>query len=280
MKTILAPTNFSAISLNAVNYAADLARVINARLCLMHIFPMTMAFSEVPAPANSLMEMEEEAEEQMQQLKEKIHNRTGGKVDIDTEVHTGYVINEVENFCEKLQPYAVVVGAETAGSLERFFLGGRTTGAIKELNCPVIVVPPGAKFTSIQKIGLACDFRNVVQTIPAAEIKNLVQAFKAELHIIHVNESAGAVFNPDMIAETGWLQEMLGELKPKYHFLKYSKTEEMEHQVCEFAENNKLDLLIVIPKKHNLAGRLFKHSHSKQMVLQAHVPVLTVHEQY
>ena len=36
MKTILAPTNFSALSLNAVNYAADLARIIGARL--YHVF--------------------------------------------------------------------------------------------------------------------------------------------------------------------------------------------------------------------------------------------------
>ncbi|MFN8253111.1 MAG: universal stress protein [Ferruginibacter sp.] len=278
MKTILAPTNFSALSLNAVNYAADLARIIGARLCLMHIFPMTMAFSEVPAPGNSMMQMEEEAGEEMQLLKEKIFNRTGGKVAIDTEIRTGYVVTEVENYCEQVQPYAVVVGAESAGSLERFFLGGRTTGTIREISCPVIVVPPDATFHSIEKIGLACDFRNVVETIPAGEIRELVHAFKAELHIIHVSESTGALFNPDIIAETGWLQEMLGELKPKYHFLKFSGTADTEHQICDFAEHNSIDLLIVIPKKHNLIGRLFKHSCSKQLVLQAHIPVMAVHD--
>lgn len=278
MKTILAPTNFSALSLNAVNYAADLARIIGARLCLMHVFPMTMAFSEVPAPGNSMMQMEEEAEEEMQLLKEKLLNRTGGKIAIDTEIRTGYVVAEVENYCEQVHPYAVVVGAESAGSLERFFLGGRTTGAIKEINCPVIVVPPDARFTNLQHIGLACDFRNVVETIPAGEIKELVHAFNASLHVIHVSESTGALFNPDLIAETGWLQEMLGDLKPKYHFLKFSGTADTEQQICEFAEKNNIDLLVVIPKKHNLVGRLFKHSCSKQLVLQAHIPVMAVHE--
>jgi len=34
MKTIIAPTDFSAVSLNAVNYAADMAQDINAELIL------------------------------------------------------------------------------------------------------------------------------------------------------------------------------------------------------------------------------------------------------
>ena len=74
------------------------------------------------------------------------------------------------------------------------------------------------------------------------------------------------------------LQEMLGELKPKYPFLKFSGTADTEHQICDFAEHNSIDLLIVIPKKHNLIGRLFKHSCSKQLVLQAHIPVMAVHD--
>lgn len=278
MQTIIAPTNFSAVSINAVNYAADMACVIGARLCLMHVFPIPMAFSEVPAPANSLMQMEDEAEKDLLQLKEKVAARVGGRIDIDTEVRTGYVISEVEDYCENIHPYAVVVGAETAGAVERFLAGGRTTGAIEQLTCPVIVVPPDAKFTSIRKIGLACDLRKVVETIPFNQVKSLVHEFKAALHIIHVSEGSEAVFDPDTIAESGWLQEILGELKPKYHFIKFTNEDEMEKSITDFAEKNEIDLLIVIPKKHNLLAKLFRHSHAKKLVLQTHVPVFSIHQ--
>lgn len=278
MQTIIAPTNFSPASINAVNYAADMASVIGARLCLMHVFAMPLAFSEVPAPSTSFTEMEEEAEKELQKLKEKIAARADGRIDIDTEIRTGYVIPEVEEYCENIHPYAVVVGAESAGALERFFSGGRTTGALEQLHCPVIVVPPGITFSSIRKIGLACDLRNVVETIPFAQIKKLVHEFKAELHIIHVNNVTEKVFDPDTIAETGWLQDILGELKPKYHFIKFAKEEDMEKCIDDFAEQNNIDLLIVVPKKHNLLSRLFQRSHAKRLVLQAHVAVLSIHE--
>jgi hypothetical protein len=39
------------------------------------------------------------------------------------------------------------------------------------LSTPLIVVPPEAKFTSIKKIGLACDLKNVQETTPLKEIK-------------------------------------------------------------------------------------------------------------
>lgn len=278
MQTIIAATNFSPASINAVNYAADMASVMGSRLCLLHVFPYPMTFSEVPAPANSLAKMEEDAKQQMQDLKEKTAARVNGSIDIDTEVRTGYVIPELEDYCEHMHPYAVVVGAESSGALERFFLGGRTTSAIEELNCPVIVVPPEAHFTNIRKIGLACDLRNVVETIPFNQIKSLVNEFKAELHIIHINEVSQPVFDPDTISESGWLQDILGELKPKYHFIKYIKENEMEKGITDFAEQQKIDLLITVPKKHNFLSKLFQHSHSKRLVLQAHVPVLSIHE--
>jgi nucleotide-binding universal stress UspA family protein len=39
MQTIVTPTNFSAASLNAVNYAADMACVIGANLSLLNVVP-------------------------------------------------------------------------------------------------------------------------------------------------------------------------------------------------------------------------------------------------
>ena len=47
MQTIIAPTDFSNISLNAVNYAADMAMALNANLLILHAI-------ELPINANKL----------------------------------------------------------------------------------------------------------------------------------------------------------------------------------------------------------------------------------
>ena len=65
------------------------------------------------------------------------------------------------------------------------------------------------------------------------------------------------------------------ELRPIYHFI---KDDDVEKGLNEFAENNKLDLLIVVPKKHSLLGKIFQPSHTKQLVLHTHIPVMAIHE--
>jgi nucleotide-binding universal stress UspA family protein len=275
MKTLVAPTDFSIISLNAVNYAADMACVIGTDLSLVHVCLIPMAFSEVPAPTYSIEELIAEAEEKINQLSEKVSTRTGGRLKINTEVRTGNVVQEIDDYCATVNTYAVVMGAESAGAFERFLFGGKTVAAAKQLNWPLIVVPPDVRFTSIRQIGLACDFRNVVETIPIKEIRDLVNEFHAELHVLHVSNESGDSFSDETVEESGWLQDIIGELKPKYHFI---NGVDAEKKIIEFADNNKLDLLIVIPKKHNLRNKIFQQSLSKKLVLHSHVPVMAIHE--
>jgi nucleotide-binding universal stress UspA family protein len=52
----------------------------------------------------------------------------------------------------------------------------------------------------------------------------------------------------------------------------------VEEGINEFAEKNNIDLLITIPKKHGLFDNLFKHSSTKELITQSHVPVMCVHD--
>jgi nucleotide-binding universal stress UspA family protein len=167
------------------------------------------------------------------------------------------------------------MGAESTRAFERFLLGGKTISAVKQLDWPLIVVPPDVKFTTIKKIGLACDFKNVVETIPIKEIKNLVNEFDAELYVLHVSDEIGDRINTETVEESASLQDLIGELKPKYHFIAGT---DVEKGIIGFAENNKLDLLIIIPKKHDLVSKMFVQSFSKRLVLHSHVAVMAIHE--
>jgi nucleotide-binding universal stress UspA family protein len=275
MKTIVAPVDFSAISLNAADYAADLACVTGKDLSLLHVCMTPLSFSEVPAPAYSIAELVADAEEKMKELKEKIMFRIKDRIKVHTAVKQGGVVQEIDNYCAEVNPYAVVMGTESAGAFERFLSGGKTISAVRQLSWPLIVVPPEVKFASIRKIGLACDFRKVVETIPVREIEDLVKEFKAELHVLHVSTESGEAFSEVTIDESGWLQDILGELKPKYHFI---NDKDVEKGIAEFADKNDLDLLINIPKRQNLDIKIFQHSHSTRQVLHTHVPVMAIHE--
>jgi nucleotide-binding universal stress UspA family protein len=275
MKTVVAPTDFSAISVNAVNYAADLACLIDADLFLIHVCPIPLAFSEVPVPESRIDDLVKDAAEKMKLLREDILNRTRERIHISTEVKQGNVVYEIAEYCRELNPYAVIMGKEGANAFERVLLGGKTISAIAQLSWPLIVVPPEARFESLRKIGLACDFRKVVETIPVQEISSLMKEFNAEFHVLHASTENGGSFDDEKIEESEWLRDILADLHPHYHFIRGT---DIEKNINEFAEKNKLDLLIVIPKKHSLIHKLFQKSFSRKLVLHTHVPVMAVHE--
>ncbi|AEW02643.1 hypothetical protein A4D02_01350 [Niastella koreensis] len=279
MKTLVVPTDFSSVSVNALNYAVDMAQAINAGLVLLHVYNVPVSFTEAPvAPVSSvsLEEVKRSSVERLEELKKNLVIQTAGKIQIYSESRLGEPIEELEAICKSLDPMAVIMGSHGATGFERLIMGSTTLSAIKHLKCPVIVIPPGTTYNGIRRIGLACDFKNVVQSTPVEYIKNLVKEFGADLYVLNVQdkkvEDEGEE-PPTMDAV--YLDAMLEEVRPNYVQL---TGKNVVDSISSFAENNNLDLVMVIPKKHRFIDSLFHKSQSKELITHAHIPIVSIHE--
>jgi nucleotide-binding universal stress UspA family protein len=220
-------------------------------------------------------DLKKSAEEKLEEVKQSLSHITSGKLKIYTESRLGDIVNELEELCKHIQPFAVVMGTKGATGLERILFGSTALTAIRHLKWPVIVVPPGKEFgKGIKKIGFACDFKQVVETTPVQFIKQMVKEFNAELHVLNV-DFENKQFRPETPEQSLLLHTMLEDVNPNYHFINQI---DIEDGLNEFAETNNLDLLIAIPKKHKLLESLFNKSSTKQLVVQSHIPVMCVHE--
>lgn len=274
MKTIVVTTDFTPISENAVQYATELALALKMKLSILHVCAIPMSFSGEPAPTVDLIEIQTDAEIEMAVIKENILNGTNGRVPVETQVKVGEIVSEINDHCNAVKPYVVVIGAESTSAFERFLFAGKAIAALRQLAWPLIIIPPDVKFSNIRKVALACDCKNLEATIPVAYIKTLVNDFRAELHVVHIAKYDRRFNTPRDEKEFEWLREMLTDAFIQYHVLHSDTVEEC---LTEFAEENDIDLMIVIPKKYNLLRDLFRHSHSKKLVLQTHVPIMAVH---
>ena len=272
MKKILVTTDFSVAATNAVNYAVGMAIAINADLLLLHIVETPIGYSDLPI-AIGLEDMMRTSEKDMQNLKEEITRRINAKINIESELGMGSFFEELKNICERINPYAVVMGSQGKTAAEHLFFGAHATRAVMHLSWPVITIPPGIAFSAIKKIGLASDLTKVVETTPIEEISKLVTDFKAELHILNTGKKE--VFDADIVFESALIKEMTMTLKPKFHFISNENTDK---GIMDFAEKNQIDLLIMLPGRHNLLSSIFHKSHTKQLVLHSHIPVITLHQ--
>lgn len=272
MKTIIVPTDFSPVAVNALNYAADMALAVNASLMLLHIYQIPVTVTDTPLILISVEDLKADAERKLNKARQEIEHVTSGKIKIYAEVHLGNVTDELEEICKKIQPFAIVMGTTGHSAVERVIFGSNTLSVIKHIAWPVICVPVGKEYgTGIKKIGLACDFREVAETVPSDAIKSFAAQFKAEFHVLNVHyqePSAG------LSEQSAILQTALAGLNPHYHFIQHKDIEDGIH---EFAEKNNLDLIITIPKKHKLLDGIFKKSSTKQLIYHSHIPVMSLH---
>jgi len=280
MKTLVVPTDFSSVSVNALNYAVDMAQAINAGLVLLHVYNVPVSFTEAPvAPVTSvsLEEVKRSSEERLEELKKNLVILTAGKIQIYSESRLGEPIEELEAICKSLDPMAVIMGSHGSTGFERMIMGSTTLNAIKHIKCPVIVIPPGTTYNGIRRIGLACDFENVVQSTPVEYIKNLVKEFGADLYVLNVRDKkeAESDWEKPSSMDALYLDSMLEEVRPNYVQL---TGKNVVDSITSFAENNNLDLVMVIPKKHRFIDSLFHKSQSKELITHAHIPIVSIHE--
>jgi nucleotide-binding universal stress UspA family protein len=274
MKTIIIPTDFSPAATNAMQYGIDMAKSINASLLLFHVYQVPVSFTDNPIVLVSVEDLRKNAETQLNKLKEEVEHITSGTVKVYAETVLGNIADELQDLCEKIKPFAVVMGTKGSTGIDKVLFGSTTLSSIRHLKWPVICVPPGKTFgAGIKKIGFACDFREVVESIPGEVIKNMAATFNAELHVLNVDYH-NKHFKPETPEQSILLHTLLEEAKPVYDFIEH---EDVEDGIKQFAEKNNLDMIIAIPKKHKLLESLFRTSSSKQLVFQSHIPVMCIH---
>jgi len=274
MKHIIAAVDFSDNANNAASYAAELAVRVRAHLNLLYVFPLMVPFTDGSMPPFYIENAEEEGGKLLDELKEKLLLQTGRRITIHTSVEGGSFINELEEYCKKIVPVAVVIGAESETALGRVIFGSEAISALKNLTWPLIVVPSNKRFKEISRIGLACDLDDVAESVRIREIKDWVEEFDAELHVIHINPSFDKPISRQKAEESAWLMSMLGEVQPKYH---YPHKGDLEQGIGEYTKKLALDLLIILPKSHSLLEQIFRPSKSKKIMLNAEVPVMSLH---
>lgn len=273
MKLIIVPTDFSAISDNAVKYASDMALMMGSNLMLVNVYQLPISFSEVPLVTISLDEIRKISESKLGELKHNLETITGGKLKIYTESRLGEVAEEITKLSKTLEPFAITMGTRGTTGTGRFFLGSNSISVISKVAVPVFIIPPGVRFKPMKRIGLATDLRDVVESTPVAKIRELVQFFNAELHVLNVDYQRRH-FTASTPEETMNMDSLLAGMNPIYDFI---ENKDINEGLNEFAEKHDLDLLITLPKKHSILERFFEKSTTRELIHETHIPVMCLH---
>ncbi|HPH83842.1 MAG TPA: universal stress protein [Ferruginibacter sp.] len=272
MKTLFVATDFSANALNAAIYATNMAKDIHASILLFHVTTLPVNYGEIPGVVQS-DEMMHEANALMTTLIDQLNIESGHSVEIQPLIKMGIFNAELQVSCAAIKPYAVIMGTQGSTSTERLMFGSHTLYAARNLDWPFIGIPPGVTYKPVKKIALACDFRQINETMPLETVQLLTKDFDAALYILHSGDMEQ--FNPEKEFSSGRLRDMLSTLHPVFHFI---NTPDVDTGIMNFVQHQEVDWLIVLPKKHGFLDRILHKSHTSQLLLHCRVPVIALHQ--
>ncbi|HET9055396.1 MAG TPA: universal stress protein [Chitinophagaceae bacterium] len=273
MKTILVPVDFSETSVNAAKYAAKLALQIGGKVMLLHAYEYPVTYPVVDG-----LELTDEGikELNVKELKKvkQIVEEDEPYIKVEFMVINGNLSGVINMFAENLRTDLIVMGLTGAGKIKSSLIGSKTLDVARNTLVPVIIVPGKCNFKKIEHVGLATDFRDVVENIPDKTVTRFIDVTNSRLHIINVDyhHEYATVDTP---FQSGLVESMFQYYHPKYHFV---EDENIVEGLSRCIEKEQIDILVTIPHKHNLLERMFKGSHTKQIIFHSKVPVMIAHE--
>ena len=277
MYTILVPTDFSVTAKNAAHYAIEFAKQTGSKKI---IFYNVYQQAEIAEPMSGtpvfydLDDFKKISEEGLAKFKLQLQAFCPVNIQLETISEYNLLSTGVDELCKSAGADIVIMGITEVSAAEEVLVGSNSVHIAKHTTVPVIIVPETAAFTPVEEVVLACDFKQVVESIPIEPLKKLLDITSAKLFVLNIDHN-NKRYNSETPFESLLLDTLLQNYQREYHFI---DSEDYIAAINQFVTDKQVDIVVTIPKKHGWFDSLFKRSHTKQLAYHSHVPILVIHD--
>lgn len=274
MKKMIVPIDFSDVSRNAAIYAAQMsADIKDSEILLYHVYAAYTAGAD-GSPLSADDETRKTiTEAALNNIRKDLLFLTPAKISILAE--EGNLPNNLELLLRHADAQLVIMGISGSTKLDQILIGSNTLKVIRKISFPVLIIPPGAKYIRITKAVFASDFINVEQTTPIISLRQILEIFRPELHVIHIDETQTNKLGDNFKVEKEKMDKLLVGLNPQYSFL---ETANFVKGISNYVKEHQANLIITVPRWHNFLNDIFKTTHTEKLIYHTDVPILAVHE--
>lgn len=273
---ILMPTDFSENSWKAICYAANLYKdkpcnfyIINTTEIPFHHVD-TNVMTDMTATVKST---EDQITKTVALFKDLDHHQ-----DSRTELiaHlgslSGSINNLLETFDQNDQSF-IVMSTKGADEISDYLFGTVTSNIARNIDIPIYCIPNDAKLDNPKNIMLAVDAKILNEVKVLNVIADLGKTFKSNIHVVNVSNQS-CLFCEEA-PERFVIQQYLSEVNHSFLSIKGSYVQD---ELMLYAEQNNIDLIVMIKRKKGFWQNLFETSNTKNMSLYGQTPLLILKE--
>jgi len=206
----------------------------------------------------------------LSQMRPLLNGKTG--VDISSDIGNEVRIAEDMIASGKIQMVAIE-NRKTAGFWWQDTL---VKDMVRNLECPLWVIPEHSEYQSIQRIIYATDYHE--EDIPTLQkLIDLTHRLFPHILALHINKNADF----EVRVKTAGFQKML-ETKTTYKNISAktlieNKGQDLVQLIHSYAAMNRTDLIVLLKENMNFLERIFNRSSVEKIMEATSVPVLVYH---
>jgi len=269
MKKILFPTDFSVAAANAFRYAIELAKVMEAKIDVVHVYNLPV-IDATNLPSGYVEQMLEEKQALVQgKLEAFAVTEPEAPVEKLIPLYGVFIPEEIRDMVREGAYDLVVMGTRGEHNPMEKALGSITTFTMMNAGCPVLAVPEEASWQEIDYIAFATDFLPHEQQA-VAQLMKIAGKVAAEVFFVHVET------NPNI----GTMQDYVTLKDYPYKFTEFAlvNSPTVMDGIDKFIKEKHIDLLALYIPKRRLWERLFHSSFTKRMAFHSRTPLLVFHQ--
>jgi nucleotide-binding universal stress UspA family protein len=276
MKTILVPLDFSEPSDNALEYAVGVANKIKASIILLHTEQMPVASYELEPVAYTLKNSIEFNTNLLLEKAKRIKKIYPFIQFISCNVELGDLNSNIDEYIEKKNVDLIIMGITgKTSTLSKVVFGSNAITISRKASIPVIIVPNNCKYSGINNIAYACDYREHAEiSNDLIEIKNITEIFNALLNVIHIIPD-GHLLSEAEVETDNYIESQLENINHRTFIFPRNN---IVATILKFIEKQKVDLIVLEQSKHSFFHEIFYPSITKDIAFSSPIPVMTLNK--
>jgi len=269
-KIIIVGMDFSEGSLNALNFAVQIANVTDSNIMMVWVDKKKNAGTVYSNAFDPRLEAKKRFEDLIEEFGPRLKN---GK--FLYKIRNGKVYKEIVNQAKYHDAFLIVAGTHGTSGFEEFWIGSSAYKIVTYAPCPVITLRYGEDWDSkIEKIVFPVDSsRETRQKINLAAY--LAEVYGAEIMILSLYSSKAENLIDLVDRYAGQVKDYLEEREIAYsqHSL---ECENLTDATIEFAKEKDADLIVIMTEQETTTANILLGTYAQQMVNHSPIPVLSI----
>ena len=271
----LCPVDFSENSLNAVEFASNMAKKHRASLTLIHVYT-EKEFEEILSKEHAkeqqldLKNVVEHAEKMLSRLTEEV-NKLQRNHQCDYHLTYGPVESQIVDYTKDNEYDLVVMGIKGISDAFERFVGSTTIQIMEKVPCPVVAIPKEAVYQDFRKVVYATDYQEEDKDA-LKQLISLVMPYQSEISVVHL-------YKKDNLIEEATYQSFVDEINSYFpnenlKFIHEPAKKGTYLAIHEYVIHHDVDLLALLHHHQSFIERIISADITQEIAYAATYPVI------